>query len=94
MVGVAGKVAAGWWAARSVAAGPGRLRAGTVLVARGEFSIVIAALGTTTADGAELGAMAAAYVLLTAVLGPLITKFSDDLSARFDLARRVPVRYE
>lgn len=92
VVGVAGKVAAGWWAARPVAGGPGRLRAGTVLVARGEFSIVIAALGASTVDGAELGAMAAAYVLLTAVLGPLITKFSDDLSARFGLARRVPAR--
>lgn len=78
--GVAGKVLSGWWAARPIAAGPGRLRAGTVLIARGEFSIVIAALGASTADGAELGAMAAAYVLITAVLGPLATKFSDQLA--------------
>lgn len=92
LVGVAGKVVAGWWAARPVAAGPGRLRAGTVLVARGEFSIVIAALGATTTDGAELGALAAAYVLLTAVLGPLVTKFSDDLSARLGLGRRIAGR--
>jgi CPA2 family monovalent cation:H+ antiporter-2 len=79
-VGIAGKVLAGWWAARAIAAGPGRLRAGTVLIARGEFSIVIAALGASTADGAQLGAMAAAYVLITAVVGPLVTKFSDRLA--------------
>ena len=86
VVGVGGKVLAGWWAARPIAAGPGRLRAGTVLVARGEFSIVIAALGASTADGAELGAMAAAYVLITAVVGPLITKFSDDLGVALGVA--------
>ena len=80
-VGVAGKILSGWLAARPIAAGPGRLRAGTVLIARGEFSIVIAALGAATADGAELGAMAAAYVLITAMLGPLVTKFSDPLGA-------------
>lgn len=81
VVGVAGKIVSGWLAARPIAAGPGRLRAGTVLIARGEFSIVIAALGAATADGAELGAMAAAYVLITAMLGPLVTKFSDRLGS-------------
>lgn len=83
VIGAAGKMLAGWWAARPLAGGPGRVRAGTVLIARGEFSIVIAALGAATADGAELGAMAAAYVLITAVLGPLVTKFSDRLGAAF-----------
>lgn len=81
VLGVAGKLASGWVAARPVAAGvPGRLRAGTVLIARGEFSIVIAALGVTTADGAELGALAAAYVLMTAVAGPLAAKYADRLA--------------
>jgi len=79
LVGTAGKVLSGWWAARPLAAGRGRLRAGTVLIARGEFSIVIAALGAATADGPELGAMAAAYVLITAIIGPVATKFSDRL---------------
>lgn len=76
-VGAAGKVLAGWWAARPFAGPAGRGRAGTVLIARGEFSIVIASLGATTADGPELGATAAAYVLVTAILGPVATKFSD-----------------
>ena len=86
LIGAAGKVLSGWWTARPFAAGPGRLRAGTVLIARGEFSIVIAALGAATPDGAELGAMAAAYVLMTAVLGPVVTKFSDQLASLVGIA--------
>ena len=81
ILGVVGKLVAGWVAARPLASGaPGRLRAGTVLIARGEFSIVIAALGATTADGAELGALAAAYVLITAIVGPLATKYADRIT--------------
>ena len=53
------------------------MRAGTVIIARGEFSIVIAALGASLADGPDLGALAAAYVLLTAILGPVATKYAD-----------------
>ena len=53
-----------------------------MLVARGEFSIVIAALGVGLADGSELGAVAAAYVLITAILGPILTRFSDDIANR------------
>jgi CPA2 family monovalent cation:H+ antiporter-2 len=83
VVGIAGKVVAGWAAARRTAGPAGRFRAGTVLIARGEFSIVIAALGATASDGAELGATAAAYVLITALAGPVVTRFADDLSARF-----------
>lgn len=72
-----GKIVVGWAAAARIgAAVPGRLRSGTALIARGEFSIVIAALGVGLADGGQLGALAAAYVLLTAVLGPLATKFA------------------
>ena len=66
---------------------PGRLRAGTVLITRGKFSIVIAALGAILADGAELGAMAAAYVLLTAMAGPVAAKYADRLGAA--VSRRV-----
>ncbi len=72
------KVATGWYAAGRAGAAPkGRLRAGTVLIARGEFSIVIAALGSGLADGPDLTALAAGYVLLTAIIGPLAAKFSD-----------------
>lgn len=76
------KVATGWWAAgRRGIARPGRLRAGTALVARGEFSIVIAGLGVAVGIEPDLGPLAAAYVLLLAVAGPVITRFSDRLAA-------------
>ncbi len=54
-----------------------RLRAGTALLARGEFSVVIASLGVDTAHGPELGALAACYVLMSAIAGPLAAKFAD-----------------
>ena len=75
-----GKLVSGRVAARPLGVGRrGRLRAGTALVARGEFSIVIASLGIGTDHGAELGALAAAYVLITAVAGPLAAKYADHL---------------
>ena len=74
------KVVTGWYAAGRVGAAPkGRMRAGTVLIARGEFSIVIAALGSSLVDGPELGALAAGYVLLTAIIGPMAAKFADQI---------------
>lgn len=74
-VTAATKVPVGWYAASRDGAGRrGRLRAGTALIARGEFSIVIIALAGTQND--RLGPLAAAYVLLLAVAGPLITRFA------------------
>ncbi len=46
-------------------------------MARGEFSIVIASLGVSLADGADLGALAAALVLITAVVGPVASRAVD-----------------
>lgn len=72
------KMATGWWAARRIGAGvPGRLRAGGALVARGEFSIVIAGLGVSAGVDAPLGALAAGYVLLTALAGPVLARYAD-----------------
>lgn len=77
LVAAAGKLATGWVAAARVGAKrPGRLRAGATLIARGEFSIVIASLGVTLADGDDLEALAAAFVLLTAVGGPVAARFA------------------
>lgn len=79
------KVLTGWFAAKRLGVSRrGRLRAGTVLAARGEFSIVIAALGADLVDGAELGALAASYVLITAILGPIATRYSDSITARIE----------
>ncbi len=81
------KVATGWYAAgRAGVAAKGRMRAGTVLIARGEFSIVIAAIGSELVDGPELGALAAAYVLATAVIGPLAAKYADRIPIPATLA--------
>jgi monovalent cation:H+ antiporter-2, CPA2 family len=75
------KVATGWWGAARLGAGPrGRMRAGTALVARGEFSIVIAGIAVTAGIEPELGILAAAYVLLLAVTGPILTRYADDLA--------------
>lgn len=70
------KYATGWWAARQARIGPmGRARAGAALVARGEFSIVIAGLAVGyAAVPAELSALATAYVLIMAVLGPITAR--------------------
>jgi CPA2 family monovalent cation:H+ antiporter-2 len=77
------KIGTGWFAARREGvAAPGRLRAGTALVARGEFSIVIAGLAVA-AGIPELGPVATGYVLLLAISGPLLTRFVEPLSARF-----------
>src|SRR5216684_7421441 len=67
------KALTGYWAARRVGADrQGRLRAGMALVARGEFSIVIAGLGAGLEP--QLGPLSAAYVLFLAVLGPILVR--------------------
>jgi CPA2 family monovalent cation:H+ antiporter-2 len=67
------KVLTGYWAARRSGVDQrGRLRAGMALVARGEFSIVIAGLGTALEP--RLGPLAAAYVLFLAVLSPILVR--------------------
>ncbi len=73
VVTVATKVVTGWWAAARQGIGRmGRARAGVALVARGEFSIVIAGLAVTAgAVDSGLAALATAYVLLMAILGPI-----------------------
>ncbi|WP_347057123.1 cation:proton antiporter [Blastococcus sp. HT6-30] len=76
------KIGTGWFAAaRDGVAVPGRLRAGTALVARGEFSIVIAGLAVTAGLPA-VGPVATGYVLVLAVTGPVLTRFVEPLSDR------------
>ncbi|WP_159765781.1 cation:proton antiporter [Streptomyces sp. HM190] len=75
------KIATGYWAARRAGIpAKGRWRAGGTLVARGEFSIVIAGL----AVGVEprIGPLATAYVLILVVLGPLAARWTEPLARR------------
>jgi monovalent cation:H+ antiporter-2, CPA2 family len=86
VVTTATKIATGWWAAWRAGVGPrGRWRAGTSLVARGEFSIVIAGLAVAAGREPTLGPLATAYVLILAVLGPVLARASEPL--RVGLAR-------
>ncbi|WP_431231855.1 cation:proton antiporter [Mycolicibacterium psychrotolerans] len=69
------KVATGVYAARRDGVGrPGQLRAGTALVARGEFSLVIIGLAGTTV--AAVGTLATPYVFVLAIVGPLLARFA------------------
>jgi CPA2 family monovalent cation:H+ antiporter-2 len=76
------KLATGWWAASRVGVGTlGRARAGAALVARGEFSIVIAGLAVGVAGVPDdLAALATAYVLLMAVLGPVAARVVEPVT--------------
>jgi monovalent cation:H+ antiporter-2, CPA2 family len=81
------KIATGYWAAKRAGVSvKGRWRAGGALVARGEFSIVIAGLAVTAGIEPSLGPLATAYVLILVVLGPLTARYTEPLAIR--LARR------
>jgi len=68
------KVATGMYAARREGvARRGQLRAGTALIARGEFSLVIIGLVGQTIDAVE--SVATTYVLILAIVGPVLTRF-------------------
>ena len=86
------KLATGWWAAGRQRVGKlGRARAGAALVARGEFSIVIAGLAVAqNAVEAELAALATAYVLLMAILGPTVARFVEPVYEAIQRPRRDP----
>ncbi len=82
------KVLTGWFAARrDGVATRGRVRAGAALVARGEFSVVIAGLAVM-AGYDELGPFASAYILLLAVVGPVLARYADSLAALVQRAER------
>lgn len=67
----------GMWAAkRAGIAKPGQIRAGTMMVPRGEFNIVIAGLAAS-AGVPGIGPLAASYVMIMAIFGPVLARFSD-----------------
>lgn len=81
------KIATGWYAARRAGVkSAGRWRAGGTLVARGEFSIVIAGL----AVGVEprLGPLATAYVLILVILGPVAARYTEPAVRKLTTRRR------
>ena len=94
VVTAATKMVTGIWAAkRAGIARPGRFRAGAALIARGEFSIVIA--GLAVASGVvpdELAALATAYVLLMAIFGPLAARYVEPVVKAFRPPATEPAR--
>lgn len=69
------KVATGVFAARrDGVARRGQLRAGTALIARGEFSLIIIGLVGSSIPG--MAALATSYVFVMAIVGPLVTRFT------------------
>ncbi|MFD5827608.1 cation:proton antiporter [Lentzea sp. NPDC060358] len=90
VVTTATKIVTGWWAARRQGIGKmGRMRAGVALVARGEFSIVIAGLAVASGQvNDRLAALATAYVLLMAILGPIAAKYVEPIGEFFQRRRQ------
>ncbi|MCM2578301.1 cation:proton antiporter [Streptomyces meridianus] len=81
------KIATGYWAARRAGvAVRGRWRTGGTLVARGEFSIVIAGLAVSAGIEPALGPLATAYVLILVILGPLAARFTEPVARRLSLS--------
>ncbi|MGJ7418823.1 cation:proton antiporter [Streptomyces cinereoruber] len=85
------KIATGYWAARRAGIGvKGRWRAGGTLVARGEFSIVIAGLAVSAGVQPQMGPFATAYVLVLVVIGPLTARFTEPIAAYVARRRGTP----
>jgi CPA2 family monovalent cation:H+ antiporter-2 len=88
VVTLAGNIAAGLLAGRSagLALGPS-LNVGLTIVSRGEFSIIMANLAGNGGLLPVLQPFAALYVLVLAVLGPLLTRESERIYQLFKRPR-------
>lgn len=74
-VTAATKVATGIFAARrDGVARRGQLRAGTALIARGEFSLIIIGLAGTSIPA--VAALATSYVFIMAIAGPVLARYT------------------
>jgi monovalent cation:H+ antiporter-2, CPA2 family len=65
------------------------LRAGTTLIARGEFSLIIIGLVGTSITG--VAALATSYVFVLAIVGPVVTRFTGGQSGVARLGARKAV---
>lgn len=75
VITAATKVLTGMFAARRDAvARRGQLRAGTALIARGEFSLII--IGLVGASIPAVAALATSYVFIMAIAGPVLARYT------------------
>ncbi|MGO4528661.1 cation:proton antiporter [Paenibacillus sp. 2TAF8] len=70
------------------------LNVGFTLVSRGEFSIIMANIGKAGGLMASIQSFAVLYVLILAVLGPILTKESPRIYARYERFRNRGKRKE
>ncbi|CAI6077003.1 K(+)/H(+) antiporter subunit KhtU [Paenibacillus sp. JJ-100] len=70
------------------------LNVGFTLVSRGEFSIIMANIGKAGGLMASIQSFAVLYVLILAVLGPILTKESPRLYGRYERFRNRAKRKE
>ncbi|HKX31130.1 MAG TPA: cation:proton antiporter [Blastocatellia bacterium] len=90
LVTLAGNIGAGLLAGRTAGLSPSAsLSTGLTIVSRGEFSIIMANLAKAGNLLPILQPFAALYVLILAVLGPLLTKESERI---YDLGERLVQR--
>ena len=86
------KVLTGYLAARKAGIGlSGRWRAGLVLVPRGEFSIIIAAMAVVSGADSFIASVAATYVLITVISGPVLVRLADSQWVRGLLTKKATV---
>jgi len=86
IITIATKFVTGWYASGTVDGNTtSRLRAGALLSARGEFSIVIAGIAAvSTILPGQFQAFVAAYVLITATIGPVLARFAEPVGSWWD----------
>jgi CPA2 family monovalent cation:H+ antiporter-2 len=83
-------LAAGWWGGLSFRASS---RLGTTILARGEFSVMVAVLARQGGLDARLQSFAALYVLILALASPSLARHANDIAdALRTLADRLPGR--
>lgn len=75
-VGVMSKWLTAWWAMKDVEEEHGVRRVASLLIPRGEFSIVIAGLAASTTFANELESLTITYVILTTVVASILIRFS------------------
>lgn len=82
VLGIAVKLVGGWWAGRSVGLTKrAALSLGITMIARGEFSIILAGIALTVGLE-EVGALIALLVLILALVGTVGMQFSPAITRR------------
>ncbi|MGE6573599.1 cation:proton antiporter [Paenibacillus xylanexedens] len=92
---IASNYGAGMIAGRLAGMSPkASLKVGFTLVSRGEFSIIMANIGKAGGLMASIQSFAVLYVLILAVLGPILTKESPRIYASYERLRKRMKRRE